>query len=271
MRRICSFAIAALSLALVGCGGTGDSNDGPRLFVLSASKGSPLIDYTLHRVDLDDLSSDVVGEQESRLFAGLDIRPATGELYTYDASNDSVYKVDMSDGDLTLVGSTPTNMTESPYVLDFNPVVDRIRLINANNAENFRLNPDNASIAGTDTTLSPVTQVADLAYTNNFAGATVTTLYGIDGVNNTLIRIGGVDGTPSPNGGVVTTIGSLGIGTNRVAGFEITPDGTAYLLVQNLADEAILYTVNLTTGAATQVGVIDNLDGTVIMGLAYVE
>lgn len=271
MRRLSWFVLAGLAVVLTGCGGSGGGNsiEGPRFLVLMGEDDGALIDYRLMEVSSTNLNTDEVGQIEDRLLGGIDMRPATGELYTYDATTDSVYVVSTSNANLTLVGATATNMAQSPYVLDFNPVPDRIRLINRNTAENFRLNPDNGQIAGTDTTLSPVTNMADIAYTNNVAGATVTTLYGIDNTTNNLVRIGGVDGVPSPNGGVVTTIGSLGIGSSRVAGFEITPDGTAYLLVQNPGSDAVLYTVNLSTGAATQVGVIDDLGDGLAVGFAF--
>src|SRR6185369_13708070 len=52
------------------------------------------------------------------------------------------------------------------------------------------------------------------AYTNNFAGATTTTLYDIDTFTDSLVRQGGVNvppGTPSPNSGQLFTVGPLGV------------------------------------------------------------
>jgi hypothetical protein len=54
-----------------------------------------------------------------------------------------------------------------------------------------------------------------------------TTLYGIDFINDALVRIGGVNGDPagggSPNAGVVTIVGPLGL----VAGFSPTASTSA--------------------------------------------
>jgi hypothetical protein len=49
------------------------------------------------------------------------------------------------------------------------------------------------------------------AYVNNFSGSTITTLYGIDTGADRLVLIGGLNGSPSPNGGVVSNVGALGV------------------------------------------------------------
>ena len=79
--------------------------------------------------------------------------------------------------------------------------------------------------------------------------------------------IGGINGTPSPNAGALTTVGALGIVPDAAdIGFDITPAGLAYALVQ-IAGVPRLYTINLSTGAATLVGTLG--PGTVALrGLA---
>ena len=84
--------------------------------------------------------------------------------------------------------------------------------------------------------------VVDVAYTNNVAGATTTTLFGIDANLSTarrpcptgravpaltLVRQGGVDvppGTPSPNTGQLFTVGAFGRTGVTAAGFDIAPE-----------------------------------------------
>jgi hypothetical protein len=91
----------------------------------------------------------------------------------------------------------------------------------------------------------------------------LTTLFGIDFINDTLVRIGGVDGGApegSPNNGVVTEIGPLGITTGSSAnGFDIGQDGTPFAVLTD-SDTGVtsLYTIDLTTGEATQVGEVNN-------------
>src|SRR5262249_27868385 len=107
------------------------------------------------------------------------------------------------------------------------------------------------------------------AYTNNFAGASVTTLFGIDSNRDVLVRQGGPDGTPSPNGGVLTTIGTgLGFNTADLVGFDISGiSSVAYAaLTAPGGNFSQLFTINLTTGSATLVGTIGG--GVPLTGLA---
>ena len=130
-----------------------------------------------------------------------------------------------------------------------------------------RINPNSGTLAGVDTALSPGSPSAvGAAYTNNAAGATVTTLFVIDSTSSHLNQLGGVDGSPSPNGGVLTDIGPLGVtlGSTSV-GFDIAASGMAYasLTVGGLPG---LYSINLSTGEALMLGSIGG--GGTVTGLA---
>lgn len=152
------------------------------------------------------------------------------------------------------------------YGMDFNPTVDRIRSTGDLDS-NRRLNPITGGLAGTDTTLDYAAgdpgagsdpTVAHVAYDNSFPAATQTTLYGIDTSRDVLVRIGGVGGTPSPNGGELTTIGPLGVNATELGGFDIQPftnDAYAALRVSNVSN---LYHIDLATGGATLIGPIGN-------------
>jgi hypothetical protein len=131
--------------------------------------------------------------------------------------------------------------------------------------ENFRLDPD-TGVRTPDTDLvydagDPNAQgdpyVSAIAYTNNFAGASSTTLYGIDTELDILVGQGGVDGEPSPDLGTLHTIGPLGVNPFIGAtGLDITAGNTAFALLTIGAGFSQLYTINLETGAATNVGAI---------------
>jgi hypothetical protein len=93
----------------------------------------------------------------------------------------------------------------------------------------------------------------------NFGGATATTLYGIDSGRDVVVRQGGLNGSPSPNGGQLTTIGPLGANTFDEVGFDISGlSGIAYASLTTrlgpLDTSSDLYTINLNTGAASLVG-----------------
>ncbi|MEO6039925.1 MAG: DUF4394 domain-containing protein, partial [Saprospiraceae bacterium] len=86
-------------------------------------------------------------------------------------------------------------------------------------------------------------QISGVAYTNNFAGATTTVLYGIDIVSEKLFKIS------PPNNGTLVEVGPLVV-LNHLGegGFDISGDVALGLFEGN--KKATLFTVNLTTGRA---------------------
>lgn len=208
---------------------------------------------------------------------GIDFRPATGELFGMSvpvgSANNAIvktYRIDPATGGATFIGQTAAALAGAGDVatgFDFNPTVDRMRFVNANN-ENARLNPNNGALAGNDTDLSytgpAVGPVIAEAYDRNFlhAGANVTSLYGIDRGGNRLVVQGGIDGlgVGGPNGGAITAVGPLNLTLNasRDGGFDIeNSSGVAFAgLTDNADNLTSLFTIDLTTGAATEVGVI---------------
>ncbi len=207
---------------------------------------------------------------------GLDIRPFDGKLYAMTVNDLSkegrIYTIDGTTGAATQVGTGSfATLTSSFFGFDFNPVVDRIRIV-GDTGENLRVNPNTGARADTptnDTALNPAGSiVTSVAYDRsiNFKpdaataapAGTVTTLFGIDSTSNKLVRIGGVDGSPSPNGGVVTAIGDLGIDVVATGnGFDIDGgSGQAFAVQSEIGKGSQLYTINLTTGAATLVGAL---------------
>lgn len=212
----------------------------------------------------------ITGLGANETVRGIDTRPADGQLYgvtvTSASANNSIvrtYRLDPATGAATLIGATAAGLAgagDVPTDIDFNPVVDRIRFVNTND-ENARLNPGNGALSGDDTDLTPsvTSDIVAVAYDRSQAGATLTTLFAINRSGSQLARQGGIDGAPSPNSGVVTNIGALGltIGGAADGGLDITAAGTAYAALTNAADNLTrLYTINLVTGAATAISLI---------------
>lgn len=84
---------------------------------------------------------------------------------------------------------------------DFNPTVDRIRLV-TENEQNLRLHPETGMVAAVDGGINPGDRnITAAAYTNSFAGATSTTLYKIDFAERKLFR------QNPPNNGTQEEIG----------------------------------------------------------------
>jgi hypothetical protein len=211
----------------------------------------------------------VTGLGPSESLRGIDVRPSNGALVattvtTALPANSIIrtYTVDPATGAATFVGATAAALPgagDVPSGVDFNPVVDRIRYVNTND-ESGRLNPNNGALAGNDTDLTPAisTDLIGAAYDRSVAGTTATTLFAINRNGNQLSRLGGIDGAPSPNAGVVTNVGALGIAlaAGSDAGFDIAANGGAYAAMTRSDNSTRLYTVNLDTGAATEVGLV---------------
>ncbi len=215
----------------------------------------------------------VTGLTAGQTVVGMDIRPATGELFVMSYSTTTflgqLYTVNTGTAALTAVGagfSLGSTTTGTRFGFDFNPTVDRIRAINGATGANFRLNPATGAIAATDTNLTwdassgqtGVPNANGLAYSNNFAGATSTTLYGYEYLLDRFVTVGGLNSVPSPNGGLVFNLGVTGL-SSVSGGLDIDISGrtgTAYGVI-----DSSFYTFNLATGAATLVGAIGGQTG----------
>jgi hypothetical protein len=209
----------------------------------------------------------VTGLQSGETLLGIDRRPANGLLYGL-GSTSRLYTVNTTTGAATQVGSAGgLTLSGTAFGFDVNPVPDRIRVVSSDTS-NIRLNPNDGTLSGTDTLLAYAAgdsgegltpRVVGSSYTNNFDGTVVTTLFGIDSNRDVLVMQGGPDGTPSPNGGVLTTIGSgLGFDTSDLVGFDVSgiSDIGFAAMTPPVGGASQLFTVNLTTGSATLVGTI---------------
>ncbi|MEZ4904583.1 MAG: DUF4394 domain-containing protein [Spirosomataceae bacterium] len=150
----------------------------------------------------------ITGLQAGEMVVGIDFRPANGQLYAI-GSTSRIYGINTSNGMATAIGSgafTPA-ITGTSFGFDFNPTVDRIRLV-SNTGQNLRLHPDLGTVAAVDGNLNPGTpMVSASAYTNNFAGATTTALYSIETptASNATLYL-----QNPPNNGTLVAVGSLG-------------------------------------------------------------
>jgi len=214
-------------------------------------------DRILAQVALTGLAG---GEQ----MLGIDFRPATGQLFGVSSAS-QLYTIDTASGAATKVGSVfviPLNFS-SEIGFDFNPVVDRIRIV-TDNGQNLRANPDTGAIAdndpntagvqpdgplayaGTDRNAGRQPNVVGAAYINNFAGTTTTELYGIDSDLDILAT------QNPPNAGTLNTVGGLRVDASDVVGFDIftDQDGNNARAIISQGSDTKFYTVDLTNGRA---------------------
>jgi len=262
------------SLGFIGCEDDKMMNPPPAQSVgrsvFAVDAGNNLIRFGAQSPNVVTRRAAVSGLQSGESIVGIDFRPADKKLYAL-GSTSRVYTLDTLTAAATLVGAaafTPS-LNGNSFGVDFNPVPDRIR-VHSDAEQDLRLNPATGGLAAVDSALAYNTgdanfgvnpNIAGTAYTNSIAGATTTVLYAIDSNRDILVTL------PSPNNGKMTTVGALGPNTNEFVGFDIIGDtGLAYATLTLGASGSSLYTINLTTGAATLVGNVDN--SSALRGLA---
>ncbi|WP_158859755.1 DUF4394 domain-containing protein [Lunatibacter salilacus] len=262
--NISAFIKACLFAGLVGMGFSCNDDD-PMPIVENPEDEmgmAPEVSFTaltddnrIARFDARQLNSpmdimDISGLESGEMIVSIDYRPATGQLYAL-GSTSRIYIINENDGMATPLGSAAF----SPAIdgdnasLDFNPTVDRIRLVTAS-GQNLRLHPELGTVVATDGMISGGSNpmIGAVAYTNSMAGASSTVLYDIDFSSNKLYI------QNPPNDGGLEEVGDLGIDFMGMGNFDINPDNSAALAVTLADDDSRLYSINLSSGAATWVG-----------------
>lgn len=191
---------------------------------------------------------------------GIDYRPATGALYGL-GDRGGVYVLDDRNGAATLRSRLNVALSGSSFGVDFNPVVDRLRII-SDNGQNLRANVDTGAtlVDGTLTYPGPpattATGVTGAGYTNNDSDPnTATTLYDIDSnLDQTVIQ------SPA-NSGQLAATGKLTVDTDANIGFDVysTVRNGSTVDVQALASLTVngqvgIYEVTLFNGRARSQG-----------------
>ncbi|MGH7130710.1 MAG: DUF4394 domain-containing protein [Phycisphaerales bacterium] len=223
----------------------------------------------------------IMGLQPNETVHGIDFRPATGELFALGSFN-RFYTINPVSGQATQVGSPfALALNGSQFGFDFNPTVDRIRVV-SDARQNLRLNPITGAVVDGDTVTpglqpdgmlayaagdpgaaSGTPDIIHAAYTNSFAGATTTTLYVIDAGRDVLCM-------QNANVGTLTSVGFLGTDITDFGGFDISgATGIAYLSIRDSQlGRSTFWTVNLSTGAASMVGEVGG--GAIITAISVV-
>ena len=210
------------------------------------------------------ITKPITGLQPGESVLGLDMRPATGQLYAL-GSTSRVYAINMSNGAATAMNATPFTpaLSGTNFGFDFNPTVDRIRVV-SNTGQNLRLDPNTGLVAAIDGNINPGTPaISGSAYTNNFGGATTTTLYALDATTDRLYM------QNPPNAGTLVDVGPLGINITADNGFDIGgTSNTAYALV-TIATFSKVVSINLATGAVTPLADYPALTKGFAVGLGF--
>ena len=212
------------------------------------------------------------GPNNGVLYAvGVNLATGTGRIYTLNtmsalASLASTLAADPAD---TTVPFPFTTVMGTSFGVDFNPVVDRLR-VTSNTGQNLRINVDTglvqldvplAYIVG-DVNFGDSPFLTAVAYSNNFGGATSTTLRGVDRgqTPDTLVTF------MSANDGTLMTSLNLPFDSAALVNYDISGlTGTPYFSATSLgAFFSTLYAAG--AGGVTLVGTIGG--GAALIGLA---
>ena len=196
----------------------------------------------------------------------IDQRPANGILYGV-TERGQIVTLDPATGRATQVSRL--NM---PFefggraVADFNPVPDRLRLMGMNGT-NFRVNVETGEVArdgtlkhGEGALSGTMPRVVAGAYINSMAGATATTLYTIDTLQNAL------NVQAPPNDGVQAPRARISAQLPSGVALDILSEGTtntAYLLTGTT-----LHTLNLADGVVATRGAVMGLPAAEVIDIA---
>jgi hypothetical protein len=172
---------------------------------------------------VNTISNLVGGDQ----IIGIDLRPLDRQIYAL-SNNSRLYTINPANAVASLVSTVaPTGGVGIQSLVDFNPVVDAIRIIGAND-QNFAVvkgangilntvaQQTSVAYAAGDTRQGTNPQLVGGSYTNNFNGAQNTLFYALDAGTDKVVTIANkVNGSSATGGGQLQTVGTLF--TNGVA------------------------------------------------------
>ena len=185
IRKKVAISVIASSMGLV----TGLSPSSPAHValpggpVLALSGGNTLLRFNAATPTVVTPTS-ITGLLAGESVVGFDIRPSTGELFAVGIAGTTghVYVINTTTGAASVVNSTAFSTTlpaTGTWSVDFNPTVDRIRLVSST-GPSYRVNPIDGTLAGTDTAVAPG-KASAVAYDRSTSPAPAkSTLFSID-------------------------------------------------------------------------------------------
>lgn len=249
MFRIAAFSTTALTLSL------------------SAAMAAPAVglvgDKTLVMFDTETLevsgTMDVSGVDS---LLGLDLRPSNNTLVGV-TPDMVIVSIDPATGEATEMSTMDTALPveDQPVIVDFNPMADKLRFMTG--TTNHRVDVDSGAVTvdGSldwqegDMHVGETPAIAAAAYINSYGKPDSTAMFDIDSTIVALIQ------QVSPNDGTLAAIGKLGIeGTDTTYAFDVQTNAD----MENMAwlvNGNTLYSVDLESGAATETGMIEGVEG----------
>lgn len=283
-------AVSLAALTLLGACATPDEPVGlpAKEMIHAVTSTNRLIQFNAGQPHKLLSSKPLTGLAAQERLLGIDYRVAKGQLYALGASG-QLYRINTADGSASAIGTPVALPTEgaTEWGFDFNPTVDRIRVVN-NAGLNLRLHPDTGAVVdgsadqpgvqfdgklaydAADTNTGKPAFVVAAGYTYNKTNEKITTNYALDGKLGVLVHQGTLEGvTPavSPNSGKLYTVGSLGLGSFTQATLDISDvSNAAYSAIGREAKSSHWYRIDLATGQAKLLGAIAG--GEMVVGAA---
>ena len=266
-RSVAAAAVVASVMAAVVGGGASSAAQpaGLRAFAISAD-GTLMATFTTDKPQELNWVRLIQGFSGDTAALGIDFRPQDGLMYLV-GNKGGIYTVktppQVADVTVTKVSQLSVPLYGTNFGVDFNPAVDRLRLI-GDTGQNLRHNlgdhtTTEDAFLSTPPALGPTRGVTAAAYTNNDLNAdTATTLFVIGtGTDEVFIQ------SPA-NNGLLSSTGKLTVDAGANAGFDIystlsngkavAAAGFATLVGTN--GTSSLYSINLLNGTATGLGQI---------------
>lgn len=233
------------------------------------------------------VSQAIAGLAAGEKVVGIDFRPATGQLFALTTDGTGGVRIALLDpqtGAATPLTATFQQFSDAGgnlvpiqgnnFGIDFNPTVDRIRVV-TDAGINFRINPNTGVLVDGDATTAGIqadglintgtTKVDATAYTNSFAGTTATTQYTLDATTDRLF-IQNPPNNGTQTAGLSVTLNGIALDFSAVNGFDIpaavrvatsnTPATGQGIAALTVAGNTGLYTIDLGTGTATLLGAV---------------
>ncbi len=258
IRALSLLLITTLSFSTLSCSDDDNSSgpdiDGPgtapNANFTALTADNKIVYYNAQNLNSPTATLTITGLQSSETILSIDYRPATGQLYAL-GSTSRLYIINEQSGLASPLGSTSFEpmIASQNASIDFNPTVDRIRLV-TDSGQNLRLHPELGTVAATDGSINGGNnpKIGAVSYTNSMAGASATMLYDIDFEQDKLYIQ-----TP-PNDGGLQEVGDLTVDFMGMGGFDIMADNSVALAVVKNDTDSRLYTINLESGKASWVG-----------------
>ena len=288
-RRVAILAAVTLT-AVAGCALLAEPEGPPRKEnIFAVTQSNRLINFNAGQPARLIGDRPLAGLKAGERVIGIDYRVARGLLYALGASG-QLYLVDTGTATAKPVGTglEGSEPARGDIGFDFNPTVDRIRLI-VNGQVSARMHPDTGRLvdgnagepgvqldgrlayAAHDVNHGRSPRVLAAAYTYNKVDEKITTNYAIDAAAGVLATQGTIEGARtavSPNTGQLFTVGSLNVGAIGSVAFDIADLNNAAFAAITApgASRSGWYLIDLKSGAATSLGTIGG--GEAIAGAA---